>query len=107
MPEPACDVGCLAVAKDEILVFGGWNKTAIQTTYIIKKTDIAATFSNNRQDVKHELKHVDASIEKPDFFLASGFATKGDHPNQVKVCGHSQLFTYDLKLRKFVGFSNV
>ena len=27
--ESACDVGCISVAKDEILIFGGWNKNPL------------------------------------------------------------------------------
>ena len=55
---------------------------------MIKKIDLPATL-NQKGDVKHELKHVDGMIEKPDFFLASGFAAKTESSQHVKVCGHS------------------
>jgi N-acetylneuraminic acid mutarotase len=27
--EAACDIGCLALSKDEILIFGGWNRNPL------------------------------------------------------------------------------
>lgn len=106
MPDQACDVGCLPLSKDEIVVFGGWNKQATTNAYILKRTEIPATFTGKPQD-KHELKHMEGGLDKPDFFLVSGFASKTENAQVVKVCGHSQLFSFDMKLRKFVGSSNV
>ena len=37
--EAACDIGCLALSKDEILIFGGWNRNPLQNAYILKKFD--------------------------------------------------------------------
>ena len=37
--EAACDIGCLALSKDEILIFGGWNKTPLQSAWILRKCD--------------------------------------------------------------------
>ena len=39
LPEAACDLGCVAVSKDEILIFGGWNKNPLRSAYILKKFD--------------------------------------------------------------------
>lgn len=50
----------------------------------------------NQIIVRHELKPiVEGGIDRPDFFMMSGIAMKLD-ANKVKVCGHTQLFTFDL-----------
>lgn len=86
--EAACDIGCLPISSSEILIFGGWNKTPIQGTYILKRIDCLGG--------KHELKPVvEGGIERPDFFMLSGVAMKID-ASKIKVCGHTQLFTFDL-----------
>jgi|LauGreDrversion4_2_1035121.scaffolds.fasta_scaffold470589_1 hypothetical protein len=39
LTEAACDLGCVAISKDEILIMGGWNKNPLRNAYIIKKYD--------------------------------------------------------------------
>lgn len=36
-------------------------------------------------------------LDKPDFFSVTGVAMMGEDPQRVKVCGHSFVFTYNLK----------
>lgn len=111
--EAACDIGCLAISKDEILIFGGWNKNPLQTAYILKKIEntqpVMVGFPQRLSDVvKHDLKLVEGGgLDRPDFFLCAGVAMKTENPNQVKVCGHTQLYTFDLKQKKFVGSSSM
>jgi hypothetical protein len=81
----------------------------------LKKSEVAPaippTIINGVQQsgtlIKYELKMIDGGLDKADFFLLTGVAMKTDVPHQIKVCGHTQLFTFDLKQKKFVGSSSV
>ena len=113
--EAACDIGCLAISKDEILIFGGWNRSPLQNAYILKKIEVAPALPPSIVNgvpqsgtyFKHELKMIEGGLEKADFFLLTGVAMKTDVNYQIKVCGHTQLFTFDLKQKKFVASSSV
>ena len=37
LPVTGCDIGCLPVKKDQILIFGGWNKNALKGAYIFSR----------------------------------------------------------------------
>lgn len=39
--------------------------------------------------------------------MISGVAMKTNDPNLIKVCGHTSLFTFDLKKLGFVGSSSM
>lgn len=38
LPIHGCDIGCVPLKSNEILVFGGWNKTAQKNAYILKRS---------------------------------------------------------------------
>nr|AAM96949.2 macronuclear development protein 3 [Stylonychia lemnae]AAP20881.1 macronuclear development protein 3 [Stylonychia lemnae] len=110
--EAACDVGCLPLSSNEMLIFGGWNKNPLQGTYIIKNVSdqqAAGQIVQPRQDpLRHELKPlIDGGIDRADFFMISGIAMQTGEPNKIKVCGHTQLFTFDIEQRKFLCSSSV
>lgn len=111
LAEAACDIGCINLSRDEILIFGGWNKNPLNAAYILKKVESAPVqlppqmIGHQRTDyVRHEIKPIEGIMERPDFFLTNGIAMKVDgNPNHIKICGHTQMFIFDLKLKKFVG----
>ncbi|TNV82888.1 hypothetical protein FGO68_gene13992 [Halteria grandinella] len=115
LAEPACDIGAISISKDEILLFGGWNKNPLSGAYILKKMDNGpvqipsqlVSIGQKTDLVRHELRPVEGGLERPDFFMTTGVAMKTDVPQQIKICGHTQMFTFDLKQRKFVATSNV
>eukprot|EP00347_Sterkiella_histriomuscorum_P021345 403334310 len=102
LQEGGCDIGSLPISKDEILIYGGWNKNPLQGSWIIKKTD-----QSNGASI-HQIKAlVESGINRPDFFMLNGIAMKTQDPNIVKVCGHTQLFSFDLNQRKFIDSSSI
>jgi hypothetical protein len=109
--EAACDIGCLALSKDEILIFGGWNRNPLQNAYVLRKYDNIQQLNGfpQRSDIaKHELKMIEGGgLDRPDFFLCCGIAMKSEKPDQVKICGHTSLYNFDFKQRKFVGSQSV
>lgn len=76
LPITGCDIGCLPIKKDQILIFGGWNKNA-QT---------GAFFINHNGDKKDLMESADSHLSlevsqtkplgSPDFFLVNGIAMK-------------------------------
>lgn len=64
MPSSACDIGLLPLSDSEMLVFGGWNKTALTQTFVLKVL--------NRGSMAHEMRMLQSTLEKPDFFLMTG-----------------------------------
>jgi len=37
LPVTGCDIGCLPIKADEVLVFGGWNKNAQKGVFILSR----------------------------------------------------------------------
>ena len=54
----------------------------------------------------HTFVHVKHGLEKPDYFLVTGVGFRKDASRFV-VCGHAQLFTYNLNSNAFEGSSNM
>jgi hypothetical protein len=83
--EAACDIGCLALSKDEILIFGGWNRNPLQNAYVLRKFDNIQQLNGfpQRSDIaKHELKMIEGGgLDRPDFFLCCGIAMKSEKPD--------------------------
>lgn len=88
-----------------MVVFGGWNKTALTSAFLINKKDDGD--DSYGRPPTHELRYIPNGLDKPDFFLITGIAMKVDQDkDRVRVCGHSQIFTFDKKNYKFEGSAN-
>lgn len=37
LPVTGCDIGCLPIKSDEVLVFGGWNKNAQKGVFVLHR----------------------------------------------------------------------
>lgn len=38
MPHQVCDVGAIPLSETDILVYGGWNKSPVNTAFIVRQT---------------------------------------------------------------------
>lgn len=63
--------------------------------------------SPNQEQVGHKFVHVNSAMDKPDFFLVTGVAmeTPGD-ANRIRICGHGQVFNFNLSTHIFEGSSS-
>lgn len=94
-------MGSVPLTKNQILLFGGWLKTASQTAFILNQQVLS-----EQQTPSHTFVHVKHGLEKPDFFMVTGVAMK-EEAFKFKVCGHAQLFTFNTKDNAFEGSSNM
>jgi N-acetylneuraminic acid mutarotase len=46
IPFSGCDIGCVPISRDSILVFGGWNKTAQKGVYLFQRKNVQINSSN-------------------------------------------------------------
>lgn len=91
LPHQVCDMGSIPVSKNQVLLFGGWMKTASQSAFILNQQ------ANGEGNYNHLWSQVKQGLEKPDFFMVTGVGMKADEPHKFKVCGHACLFTLDRK----------
>jgi hypothetical protein len=98
LPITGCDIGCLPVNKDEVLVFGGWNKSALKGAYIFsRKTNnfqsslSDARFYGGSSKITHDVKTLPGGscLDQADFFLVNGIAMQSPNPRKVRICGHT------------------
>lgn len=99
LPQIMCDVGAVSVNETDILLFGGWNKQAQSTTFILRQSPT--------QDMGtiHSLQQVNGQMDKPDFCMTSGVVMSTSDPDVIRVCCHTYLFSYNLKANCFTGSS--
>lgn len=64
-------MGSVAISKSQILLFGGWCKTASQTALILNQQQ-----HTEGQVPSHNFMHVKQGLDKPDFFMVTGVAMK-------------------------------
>lgn len=76
LPQQACDVGVVPLNNKEIMVYGGWNKTALTSAFLINKKDNGDAVWG--RPPTHELRYIPNGLDKPDFFLMTGVAMKLD-----------------------------
>jgi hypothetical protein len=100
MPHQVCDLGALPLNSTDILLFGGWNKQAIHNAFILKQ-------SIQRGQCIHTFIQVGNLMEKPDFFMISGVAMRTADPDEVKIAGHTSLYSFNLKSNSFTGTSSM
>lgn len=99
LPIHGCDIGCVPIKSDEILVFGGWNKTAQKQAYIVKRQQ-GGLFSMPSHDIN--LTNNSSVLESPDFFLVNGIAIHTPtNPSLIKIAGHSHIFTFNTATKQF------
>jgi hypothetical protein len=97
MPNQVCDLGAIPINENEIVLFGGWNKQALNVAFTMKQTKTA-------QDYNHSFGPIHGGLGNPDFFMIHGVAMQSkENPAVVKVSGHSSLFSFNLKTRQFEG----
>jgi Kelch motif len=100
MPNQVCDLGAIPINENEIVLFGGWNKQALNVAFTMKQTKTS-------QDYNHSFGPVHGGLGNPDFFMIHGVAMANkENPHIVKISGHSSLFTFNLKTRMFEGHAN-
>ena len=92
LPFTSCDIGCIPVGKDTILIFGGWNKNALSGVYTLRRH---STFNT------HEIKGVQDNLPSPDFFLVNGIGMKTQDPRIVKLAGQSHVFRFNTETMLF------
>lgn len=97
LPISGCDIGCLPIKKDQLLIFGGWNKTAQRGAYILTRKPAQCPFSRD----EHDIKPLEFALDQPDFFLVNGIAMKNKEPRKVYLCGHANIFVFNLDLQRF------
>lgn len=91
LPVSGCDIGCLPISKTDVLIFGGWNKTAQKGAYVV-----------TRGLYNHDVKQIGV-MDQSDFFLVNGIGMATASPSQVRICGHTHVFTYNLESMRFEG----
>jgi len=97
MPNQVCDLGALPISETEIVLFGGWNKQALNVAFTIKQTKTPF-------DYNHSFGPIHGGLGNPDFFMINGVAMQSKENSQVvKISGHSSLFSFNLKTRQFDG----
>jgi hypothetical protein len=99
LPITGCDIGCLPIAQDEVLLFGGWNKTAQTGVHVMQRTSEAT----NEMVVK-EL----SPLSVADFFLVNSIAMPVEQEGEadkIRICGHSQVFTFNRASKQFEAHS--
>lgn len=112
LPVTGCDIGCLPVKNDEILIFGGWNKSALKGAYIFSRkvgnyqnqlSD--ARFYGGNSQISHDIKalHGGSCLDQADFFLVNGIAMASLNPRKVRICGHTQIYSFDIDSLQFEG----
>jgi len=97
LPLSGCDIGCVPVKNDQILVFGGWNKTAQKGVYLFTRRQMLnqsslMTAAQGIGSVSHDLNILPTTLETPDFFLVNGIAMKTSSPDVIQLAGHTQMF---------------
>jgi len=92
LPISGCDIGCLPIKKDQILIFGGWNKTAQRGAFILTRKPSMNQYVRD----EHEIKPQEHTLEQPDFFLVNGIAMKTKESRKVYLCGHANIFSFNL-----------
>ena len=101
MPHQVCDIGAVPLNEHDILLYGGWNKSPVNTAFIVRQT------VRNSVQMMHSFHPVSAQMDKTDFSMISGVAMKTADPDVIKVCCHAFLFAFNLKANAFVGSSSM
>lgn len=109
LPQQVCDIGAVPINEKQILLCGGWNKQPQVTSFILEQyrtspTQMAPGGAQAQDQVGHKFVHVNSAMDKPDFFLVTGVAMEcPQDPTRIRICGHGQVFTFNLTNLTFEG----